>query len=125
LEERLGSAPAVVSFSYLSAYQRRPTRAEPLVLLAKYHRLRKHYDLAVLDAERAVAIVKPADRLFLHDATYDWSALDELVVAAYHTPAKQKARIAALKKLMAENRFPEAQRPRMLKNCGFYAVKAT
>ncbi|MET0411530.1 MAG: glycosyltransferase family 2 protein [Polyangiaceae bacterium] len=122
LEERLGSAPAVVSFSYLSAYQRRPTRAEPLVLLARYHRLRKDYELAVLYAERAAAIPKPADHLFLHDASYAWSALDELVVAAYYTSAREMTGMAALKKLMAENRFPDTHRARMLKNCEFYGL---
>lgn len=56
LEERLGSPAATVSFAYLNAYQRRPTRAEPLVRLARYHRLRKEYHLALLYARRAATL---------------------------------------------------------------------
>jgi glycosyltransferase involved in cell wall biosynthesis len=121
LEEHLNSDPAVVSFAYLSAYQRRPTRAEPLVRLARYHRLRKEFELALLYARRAAAIPKPADLLFVDEATYKWSALDELAVAASYTSAKDEGR-AALRELMAKNLFPESERRRMLDNCKFYGI---
>lgn len=124
LEERIGSPPEAVSFAYLSAYQRRPTRAEPLVGLARYHRLRKEYHLALLYARRAAGLSKPQDLLFLDDATYSWSALDELAVAAYYvdaSDAKAEGR-DAVRKLLAENRFPESERPRMLKNAQFYGI---
>jgi tetratricopeptide (TPR) repeat protein len=122
MEERLGSDPARVSFSYLSAYQRRPSRAEPLVRLARYHRLRGEFELAVLYAERATSMSRPADLLFLDDATYRWSALDELAVAAFYSPGKKTQGRAALVRLIAENQFPERERARMLKNCEFYGV---
>jgi glycosyltransferase involved in cell wall biosynthesis len=124
LEERLGSPPEAVSFGYLSAYQRRPTRAEPLVRLARYHRLRREYHLALLYARRAAALSKPPDLLFLDDAAYSWSALDELAVAAYYvdaSDAKAEGR-DAVRKLLAENRFPESERSRMLKNAEFYGI---
>ena len=127
LDERIGAAPEVVSFAYLSAYQRRPTRAEPLVRLARFHRLRKEFHLALLYARRAASISKPADLLFLDEATYSWSALDELAVAAYYVDAqdaKNDGRNAVLR-LLAENRFPESERPRMLKNAQFYGVAST
>ena len=124
MEERLGSPPEVVSFSYLSAYQRRPTRAEPLVRLARYHRLRKEFHLALLYARRAASLSKPPDLLFLDEAAYSWSALDELAVAAYYVDAKEAKDEGrdAVKKLLAENRFPESERRRMLKNAEFYGV---
>jgi glycosyltransferase involved in cell wall biosynthesis len=122
MEERLGADPARVSFSYLSAYQRRPSRAEPLVRLARYHRLRGEYELAVLYAERATNITRPGDLLFLDDATYRWSALDELAVAAFYAPSAKTQGRAALIRLIAENQFPERERSRMLKNCEFYGV---
>jgi glycosyltransferase involved in cell wall biosynthesis len=124
MEERLGAAPEIVSFAYLSAYQRRPTRAEPLVRLARYHRLRKEFHLALLYARRAATLHKPPDLLFLDDAAYAWSALDELAVAAYYvdaSDAKAEGR-DAVRRLLAENRFPESERPRMLKNAQFYGV---
>jgi glycosyltransferase involved in cell wall biosynthesis len=124
MEERMGSAPEVVSFSYLSAYQRRPTRAEPLVRLARYHRLRQEYHLALLYARRAATLSKPPDLLFLDDAAYAWSALDELAVAAYYVDAKEAKDEGrhAVQRLLSENRFPESERPRMLKNAQFYGL---
>jgi glycosyltransferase involved in cell wall biosynthesis len=121
LEERLGSEPAVVAFSYLSAYQRRPTRAEPLVRLARYHRLRKEFELALLYARQAAALPKPPDLLFVDDACYAWCALDELSVAASYTSAKDEGR-AALGELIARNAFPERERPRIRDNCRFYGI---
>jgi glycosyltransferase involved in cell wall biosynthesis len=124
LEERLGSPPETVSFSYLAAYQRRPTRAEPLVRLARYHRLRGEFQLALLYARPAAKLEKPSDLLFLDDATYAWSALDELAVAAFYVDsreAKEEGR-AAVQRLLLESRFPESERPRMLKNAEFYGL---
>lgn len=122
LEEQLRSDPAVVSFAYLSAYQRRPSRAEPLVRLARYHRMRKEFELALLYARRAAAIRRPPDLLFVDDATYRWAALDELAVAASYTSAKDEGR-AALRELMAKSLFPESERRRMLDNCRFYGIQ--
>lgn len=124
LEERIGSPPEVVSFAYLSAYQRRPTRAEPLVRLARFHRLRKEFHLALLYARRATSLRKPPDLLFLDEATYSWSALDELAVAAYYVDAKDAKDEGrdAVRRLLAENRFPDSERPRMLKNAQFYGL---
>jgi tetratricopeptide (TPR) repeat protein len=121
LEERLGFDPALVAFSYLLAYQRRPARAEPLVRLARFHRLRKEFELALLYARRAAALPRPPDLLFVDDATYAWSALDELAVAASYTNAKDEGR-TALTRLMEANEFPERERPRMLDNCRFYGM---
>jgi len=124
MEERLNASPELVSFGYLSAYQRRPTRAEPLVRLARYHRLRKEYHLALLYARRAASLPKPPDLLFLDDAAYSWSALDELAVAAYYVDAKDAKDEGrnAVQRLLAENRFPESERARMLKNAQFYGL---
>jgi glycosyl transferase family 2 len=124
LEERLGAPPEVVAFSYLSAYQRRPTRAEPLVRLARYHRLRSEFSLSLLYARPAAKLPKPPDLLFLDDATYAWSALDELAVAAFYVDGedvKAEGR-DAVRRLLAESRFPESERARMLKNAEFYGL---
>jgi glycosyltransferase involved in cell wall biosynthesis len=124
LDERLEAPPEAVSFSYLAAYQRRPTRAEPLVRLARYHRLRGEFELALLYATPAAKLARPADLLFLDDATYAWRALDELAVAAFYVP-REDAKAAgrgAVQRLLAENRFPESERPRMLKNAEFYGL---
>jgi glycosyl transferase family 2 len=124
LDERLGAPPETVSFGYLAAFQRRPTRAEPLVRLARYHRLRSEFQLALLYARPAAKLTKPSDLLFLDEATYAWSALDELAVAAFYVEAKDAKDEGreAVRRLLRENRFPERERPRMLKNAEFYGL---
>lgn len=63
----------------------------------------------------------------LGDAAYSWSALDELAVATYYVDAsdtKSEGR-TAVRRLLAENRFPASERPRMLENANFYSCTAT
>ncbi len=121
LAERLGLEPMEISFAHTSAYQFRPTRAEPLVWLARYHRSRGELALALLYARRAAAIPRPADLLFVEDAAYTWQALDEVAVAAYYVGARDEGR-AALQRLLTENRFPDAERARMFENARFYGI---
>jgi hypothetical protein len=85
---------------------------------------RKEFHLALLYARRAAMLSKPPDLLFLDEATYSWSALDELAVAAYYVDAQDAKAEGrdAVRRLLAENRFPESERPRMLKNAEFYGI---
>lgn len=83
LSERLGDDAAVITQRYLDAYQARPSRAEPLVELARLFRERKQFALAHLFASKAKDTPRPGDILFLDAAAYDWRALDEYAVASY------------------------------------------
>lgn len=121
IDERLGAAPAAVCDAYLAAYQRRPTRAEPLCALARYHRLRNEFALAHLYAQQAVAIPYPADSLFVDGAVYAWRALDELAVSAYFANAREQGR-AALKRLLEERKFPVSEQARIEGNRTFYGL---
>ena len=50
---------------------------------------------------------------------YRWRALAEMAIAAYYVGALDEGRRAA-ERLVSEGAFPEAERPRILANLGFY-----
>ena len=78
LEDGIGSAAPVL----LEAWQRRPSRAEPLYELAHAYRLRGDHDLALLFAGRGLDIPYPADVLFVHRWVYEWGLRLERAVSA-------------------------------------------
>ncbi|MCA3185482.1 MAG: glycosyltransferase family 2 protein [Cupriavidus sp.] len=121
LRERVGESPAAVQAAYLDAYQQRPTRAEPLCELARYHRLRGEFALAHLFAQQAAGMSLPADALFVDESVYTWRALDELVVSAYYVGAQAQGR-EALQRLIADQRFPEGERARIVGNCQYFGL---
>jgi tetratricopeptide (TPR) repeat protein len=119
LDERLGTDAALVSAAYLRAFQNRPTRAEPLVALARFHRQRGEYAIAFIYAQQAVACPRPSDSLFIEDAVYEWRALDELSVSAFYAGRLDEGR-AAILRLTAAGRIPAIEAPRILRNRHFY-----
>jgi hypothetical protein len=119
LVERLGLSAAEIQRGYLEAWNARPTRAEPLVQLARWHRARMEWALAALFARTAAATPRPPDQLFVEDAVYAWRALDELSIAAWHAGARDEGRRAA-ERLVAEKRFPASERERIEKNLTWY-----
>ena len=66
----------------LEAWQRRPTRAEPLYELARLYRSRHEAALAHLFADRGLEIPYPDDTLFIHRWVYEWGLLLERALAA-------------------------------------------
>ena len=82
--ERLGRPPAEVAEAYLDAYAAMPSRAEPLVELARLERGRERYEVAVLYARAARQIPDPGpDALFVDRDAYAWRADDELAISCY------------------------------------------
>jgi glycosyltransferase involved in cell wall biosynthesis len=119
LEERLGTDAALVSAAYLRAFQNRPTRAEPLVALARFHRQRGEHAIAFIYAQQAVACPRPSDSLFIEDAVYEWRALDELSVSAFYVGRLEEGR-AAILRLLAVGRIPAIEAQRIERNRDFY-----
>ena len=119
LVERLGRPPAEIERAYLEAYNARPSRAEPLVQLARWHRGRQEWGLALMFARVAIATPRPPDQLFVEDGAYAWKALDELSIAAWHAGVRDEGKRAA-ERLLAENRFPASERERIEKNLAWY-----
>jgi tetratricopeptide (TPR) repeat protein len=119
LVERLARSPADITRAYLEAFNARPSRTEPLVRLAAWHRLRQEWALALLYARAAAAIPRPADQLFVEDAVYSWRADDELSIAAWYVGAHEEGRRAA-ERLLAHRRFPPSERERIERNAAWY-----
>jgi glycosyltransferase involved in cell wall biosynthesis len=108
--------------AYLEAYERRPSRAEPLSSLARYFRLKSKYALAHLFAKRAVALPTPSDLLFVDASVYAWRARDECSIAAYYLGQHEDA-LALTAALLADPRLPAAEHARVAANREF-SVKA-
>jgi hypothetical protein len=119
ITERLGRSPGEVHWAYLEAWNARPARAEPLVELARWHRMRQEWPLAHLYARAAAATPKPPDNLFVEDAVYAWRALDEVAIAAWYVGAHDEGRSAA-ERLASERRYPEAEHARITQNLAWY-----
>ena len=110
----------------LTAYQDRPTRAEPLLLLASYYRSKGQNALATLMAETGTRIPRPADSLFVEDHVYGHAFKQELSIAGFYSPhAKDKERARRLCLELATDRSaPEYIRDTAVHNSAFYAVSA-
>lgn len=72
---------------YLDAFQMDPSRAEPLVELARFERLRNRFPIAAMYAARAFEIREPepsAGALFVDTSAYGWRVSDELAVSLFY-----------------------------------------
>jgi len=123
LGELLGLPVAQVRSEYLQAYQARPERAEPLYELARYHRQRQEYTLALLFAQQAVAVPQPpADILFIDASVYAWRVWDELAVAASFIPTQRELGCAAMRRLLQQRLYPPEEAARIEDNQRFYEL---
>lgn len=118
LRERLGQEASRVVTAYLRAYEHRPTRAEPLYELARYHRERRQFALAHLFSSAAMQIPRPADILFLDDSIYDWRILDEYAVASYWVGGFGDS-LKAVDRLLTEGKLAPTERARVEMNKAF------
>lgn len=122
LTERLGAPSGEVTLAYLNAFQARPTRAEPLVRLARHHRLRSEFALALLYARHAATLANPSDSLFVEDDVYRWQALDELSIAAYYAGATEEGK-RTMEALLGSRAYPPDEAMRIAANAGFYGLR--
>lgn len=119
LAELLEQDDGAVVDAYLTAYQFRPTRAEPLVALSRWYRENgRRFALAHLMADRARRIPRPADLVFLDESVYAWRARDEYAIASYWVGEHlESAETAA--SLLADPGLPADQRERVATNLKF------
>ena len=105
----------------MRAWERRPTRAEPLYHLARQARVRGDAHLAMLAAERARRIPLPAgDRLLIESPSYTYGPLEEIAIAAYYTGETDRG-MAAIDALLHRDDVPEPVRELAGNNAAFYA----
>lgn len=114
--ERLGRPWAEVQEALLAAWEGRPHRAEPLVALARHHRLAGDHHQAHLFATRAAALPFPQEELlFLDVAAHRWQALDELAIAAFWV-GRPRESFAANCRLLDGPHLPDEEWERVLAN---------
>ncbi len=124
MSERLQMPASTVTHRYLAAYQARPRRVEPLVDLARFHRVREEYALAHLFARQAVTLPLPDDALFINGAAYDWRALDEYAIACFWIGQAQESS-SACRELLANRLLPGSERERVQRNLEFATQRLT
>jgi glycosyltransferase involved in cell wall biosynthesis len=109
--------------AYLATYQYRPTRAEPLYQLARYHRERREWHLARMFAQQALEIKYPSDRLFIDTSVYQWRIQDELSIVYFYTGNNHQG-LCITEELLNNPHLPESERPRVEENLKFYIKDA-
>lgn len=106
----------------LVAYDARPSRAEPLYLLAKHYRLKQQHRVALLFAEKGAALPRPNDSLFVEDFVYRFGLAEEISISGFYSPDqawKERGQAACLR-LAADPEAPALVRETAQKNVGFY-----
>lgn len=114
--ERLGESWERARDAYLEAYEARPTRAEPLVAIARHHRLHDEFAQGHLFASRASELPDPAgESLFVDTDVYRWRARDERSICAHYL-GRQAEALDFCSELLAGPDLPEGERERVLGN---------
>ncbi|WP_292975327.1 glycosyltransferase [Mycobacterium sp.] len=108
-----------VQDAYLRAWEYRPTRAEPLHLLARRYRLERRFELGYLFAQRATQIPLPGeDNLFVSADVYTWRAADEQAICASWI-GKHAEAFDLCRQLVARPGVPDDDRRRVAGNRDF------
>jgi glycosyltransferase involved in cell wall biosynthesis len=75
------------------AYNFRPTRGEPLKLLAKFFREKGRNDSACLVAEALANVEYPNDQLFVERDVYSCGADEEIAISAFYSPLPHRRKL--------------------------------
>jgi tetratricopeptide (TPR) repeat protein len=118
LRERLTDSDQDVLAAYLTAFERRPGRAETLVELARHLRERGRHELAHVFATRAVQLAPTDDILFVLPACYGWRARDELSISSYWV-GRYAESAALAEALLTDPELPPQERSRVEQNLAF------
>jgi tetratricopeptide (TPR) repeat protein len=124
--EQLGNAAAMMDYC-LRAFDFRPSRAEPLLALARCFRKQRDFKACMMFAEMAEKLRYPeADSLFIEDSAYGVGVDEEISVAGFYCEderqqAKGRAKSVALSTSRAAD---DTLREMALRNMFYYAHSA-
>lgn len=119
LSATLGHPHERVVAEHVKAWVLRPTRAEALWQLARLCRERGRYAEGYLYAKTGQDIEYPrGDILFIRRDVYEWRMLDEFAICAYWI-GRYRESFEAGERLLREERFPEIERERLVRNLAF------
>lgn len=122
MQEELQASEEVIRSSYMSAYQYRPVRIEPLYRLAAYYRKKENHLLCYLISKYALKNKAPDDVLFVESWIYDYGLLFEFSVSAYWVEDYRESQ-KACKLLLNNPNLPKNIRDRVDKNLMFVEEK--
>ena len=109
------SSQKSVMAAYEKANQFRPTRAEPLTMLAGYLRKHSRWQEAYSAASKAMLITYPSDVLFIDQNVYRWRAIDEYSIAAFYVRRFRES-LKACQLLLDGRRIPSSEIERVQAN---------
>ena len=92
---------------YLLAYEKCPSRIEPLVKLAQHY---LHPQIKYMYAKQACSTPQPAHGLFLETGLYEYDRWDQLAIGAWYMPSYQEGYDAVQKALKIK------QLPHLIRN---------
>ena len=87
----LPSNPEAAILQFLTAWNFRPTRAEPLFELARLHRQRGQYALCELYASTGLSLPPTTDSAFVYTDAQNWGLRFELAIAWFHLGRLEEA----------------------------------
>ena len=105
---------------YLTAFNYRPSRVEPLYQIVRFYRLEGKFDKAMIYGKQALEVLNNGsnDILFLDSSVYQWCLFDEVSIAATYENDAELA-LQLYDRLLNEGFVPEADLPRIKKNLTF------
>lgn len=103
----------------LEAYDRRPSRAEPIATLSRYLRQKRISATALLLAEEAYSTPLSSDTLFVHTDAYRSDPLEELSILSYYHGDKSVG-LLACEEILSMKGLPADRYEQAARNSLFY-----
>lgn len=123
LVDHLGAGYGEVLAAYLAAYEKDPTRAEPLYWLARRERLAGRFATATVFARAGLSVPYSNGILFVERDVYEWKLLDELSISLWWAGFREES-TELCKRLLESSKLPENERARVEKNMSFGTCKS-
>jgi glycosyltransferase involved in cell wall biosynthesis len=115
LKQALGYRAVEIIGSYLQAYERDATRAEPLHGAMQFCRVGNQPHQAYLIGKHGLTLARPLRGFWVAPWIYDYGLIEEFSIAAYQSGHLDDCR-QALERLLAEGKLPADSRPRIERN---------